>query len=247
MAPGTDFSTSVGALLEEYKTLRTEILARLDLQHKNMNVLVLLVSAITGFLVKYAADNGVSGAGETLVNNQIVTLVPLAALAINVFLWRHADHDVGIIDAASYLEQRLRPAIVGQLGPGQYLGFEEFLAKRRLARSRRPSRLVSLGNENVTMFLLLAVFIAAGWCVYLSGPESAGNAHGVFSVLLFLASTLSVFSLVIAFVVGAGYLGILLSPGVDGPAPNPAATATVAAGESEDAESGAPAADAPAP
>ncbi len=192
-------------MLEEYKSLRAEILARFDLQQKNMNVLVVLISAITGFLVKYADEHGLSGAGATLVNDQIVTLVPLAALSINVFVWRHADHDVGIIDAACYVEQRLRPAIVRTLGHGQYLGYETFLSERRRGRSRCASRLVSLGNENVTMFLLLGIFLAAGWCVSLSSPGSAANAHGVFNVLLYLASALTVFSLVISFVVGSNY------------------------------------------
>lgn len=213
VATADQLATSISTLLEEYKALRAEILARLDLQHKNMNVLVVLVSAITGFLVKYAGEHGVSGHGATLVNNQIVTLVPLAALSINVFLWRHADHDVGIIDAACYLEQRLRPAIVDGLGPGQYLGYEAFLSEHRRGRSRDANRLVSLGNENVTMFLLLAFFLAAGWCVHLTSTGSAGNAHGVFNVLLYLASALTVFSLAISFIVGANYLRILPSPG----------------------------------
>jgi hypothetical protein len=212
VAKADHLATSIGTLLEEYKALRAEILARLDLQHKNMNVLVALVSAITGFLVKYASDHGLSGHGATLVNSQIVTLVPLAALSINVFLWRHADHDVGIIDAACYLEQRLRPAIVSELGPGRYLGYETFLSERRRGRRRHASRLVSLGNENVSMFVLLAIFLAAGWCVRLTSPGGAGNAHGVFNVLLYLASGLTVFSLVISFVVGFNYMRILPVP-----------------------------------
>jgi hypothetical protein len=203
---------SVGTLLEEYKTLRTEILARLDLQHKNMNVLVVLISAITGFLLKYAGEHGLSGDGATLVNNQVITLVPLAALSINVFLWRHTDHDVGIIDAASYLEQRLRPALLDKLGPGQYLGYEAFLSKRRERRSRRMSRLVSLGNENVTMFVLLAIFLAGGWCIRLTSPDGAGSAHDVFTVLLYLATTLTAFSLAISLAVGRYYKQILPPP-----------------------------------
>jgi hypothetical protein len=145
------------------------------------------------------------------VNNQIVTLVPLAALSVNVFLWRHADHDIGIIDAASYLEQRLRPAIMNSLAPGQYLGYETFLSERRQGRSRHASRLVSLGNENTTMFLLLAIFLAAGWCILITTPSGAGNAHGVFDALLILASVLTVFSLVISLVVGADYKRIVPS------------------------------------
>ncbi len=230
MATADHLATSIGTLLEEYKTLRAEILARLDLQHKNMNVLVVLISAITGFLVKYAGEHGLSGDGATLVNDQIVTLVPLAALSINVFLWRHTDHDVGIIDAACYLEQRLRPAIADRLGPGQYLGYETFLSERRKGRSRHVSRLVSLGNENVTMFVLLAIFLAAGWCVHLASPHSAGNAHGVFTALLYLVSTLTAFSLAISLIVGRNYLQILPSPAPAEPVGVAAAPPTIAEG-----------------
>ncbi|HET6507369.1 MAG TPA: hypothetical protein VFG42_11330 [Baekduia sp.] len=205
MADPEQVSTSVNALLEEYKALRAEILMRLDLQHKNMNLLLALVSAITGFLVKFANDHGVSGSGATLVHSEIVILVPLAALSINVFLWRHSDHDVAIIDAASYVERRLKKAVVTSLGSGPYLGYEDFLSKRRRERGRQATRLVSLGNENVTMFFLLAIFLAAGWLIRLSNSSHAANAHEVFDVLLYLASALAIFSLAISILVGGAY------------------------------------------
>ncbi len=234
MATADQLASSVGTLLDEYRALRAEILARLDLQHKNMNVLVVLISAVTGFLVKYASDHGLSGAGETLVNSQIVTLVPLAALPINVFLWRHADHDIGIIDAANYLERRLRPAIVDKLGPGQYLGYESFLSECRRERSRRVTRLVSLGNENVTMFLLLTIFLAAGWCIHFTTPGSAGSAHGVFNALLYLALTLTLFSLAISFIVGVNYLRIQPSRPADAPKEDAAGEGPVAPATDQD-------------
>jgi len=201
----TTAARRTSVLLEEYKELGAEIRARIDLQHRNMNVLVVLVTAVTGYLVKYASDHGLGGTASSLAHSELVVLISLTTLVINVFLWRHLDHDVNVIDKAAYVNTVLRPALLQHAGPGPLLGFERFLHERRAARPRRWGPFLVFGKEDVPMFVLLIMYLLAGWYLRLHVPQHAGEARAVFDALLYVGSALTVISLAMAIAVGREY------------------------------------------
>ena len=196
----------VSALTDEYKELTAEIRIRIDLQQRNMNVLVILLTAITGYLVAYAGDHGLDTHG--VADSEVLLLVALAPVLINLFIWRHVDHDVNIIDKAAYINRVLRPALTECTGGKPVLGFEEFLHHRRRARPRRVGPFLDFGKEDVPMFFLLVTFLAAGWLVRFTVHSRAGEARTIFDVTLYMGTALLFVSLIMAILVGTGYRNV---------------------------------------
>lgn len=79
-------------LLDEYKELSSDIRTRVDLQHRNVNLLVVLMTAITGYLFNYWNDHGLQHGADALVRSEVAALIVVAPLFASVFVWRHLDH-----------------------------------------------------------------------------------------------------------------------------------------------------------
>jgi hypothetical protein len=201
----------VTTMLEELKDLDAEIRLRIDLQHRNMNVLVVILTAVTGFLMKYVSENGLAA----LAVSELVVLIAMVPFIINVFLWRHLDHDVNIIDKASYIHGVLRPRVAAQLGGAEVLDFESHLHARRQTRSRRFGPFLNVGKEDLPMFLFLGIYLLSGWYIRTQSGGHAGSAHAVFDAFLYLGTLLSLLSVLMAVGVGNEYRK------VGGPADSP--------------------------
>lgn len=205
MTDSDNTASRVSVMLDEYKEVGTETRTRIDLQHRNMNVLVVLVTAVTGYLVKYASEHGGAGHGASLAHSEIAILVALVPVVTNVFLWRHLDHDVNIIDKAAYVRTVLRPTLVKSLDGHSVLDFESFLHFRRGLRPQRWGPFLALGQEDIPMFLILVAYLGASWYLLLQVQHHAGSGHDVFDGLVYAGTLLTVISAVMAIGVGREY------------------------------------------
>lgn len=205
MARGPADSSRITILLEEYKELGQEIRLRINLQQTNMNVLIVLVTAITGYLLTDAADHGLNTGHTSLVQSPLVTLVALTPLAINIFLWRHLDHDANIIDKAAYINSVLRPEMMKLTGGSPVLGFEVFLHHRRKSRPNRLGPFLALGQDHMPMFILAGVYLAFGWYVRFSVRGHAGDFQTAFDILLYVSTILTIISAAMGNAVGHEY------------------------------------------
>lgn len=206
-------SLLLSTLLEEYKELCSDIRARVDLQHRNVNLLVVFMTAVTGYLFNYWNDHGLDDGANSLLRSEIAALIAVAPLFANVFVWRHLDHDQNIIDKSLYIDTAIRPAVAECTGGVQVLGWERFLRERRRNRPPRIGPLVLLGNEHVTMLLFVAAYVFAGW--YVRGvADHAGEAKQLFDVLIYVASALFLLSLVMSVITAFAYgrLGARATP-----------------------------------
>jgi hypothetical protein len=189
-------------LLTEYQEITAEIRLRIELQQRNMNVFVVLVTAISGYLITYASDHSL----QKLYSNEIVILAVLVPIMANIFIWRHFDHDANIIDKARYVVREIRPALqclVG--GSNSVLGFENYLQGTRRTRVRRFSPFLAFGQESIPMFVLLSLFLAGCWYVRTDVAGYAGHASVTFTVLLAVGSAATPFSLLMAAMVSRDY------------------------------------------
>jgi hypothetical protein len=204
MADTDQNALRVSVMLEEFKELGAEVRTRIELQHRNMNVFLVLVTAVTGYLVKFASDHGLDETAESLVHNDLLALAALVIPVANVFLWRQLDHDVNIIDKTAYVNEVLRPDMIDAVG-GDILGFETFLHERRSTRTYRLGPFLALGKEDVPIFLVTGIYLVAGWYLRLHVPDHAGAAQGLFDILLYVGSGLTLVSLWMAIAVGREY------------------------------------------
>jgi hypothetical protein len=115
------------------------------------------------------------------------------------------DHDVNILDKAAYINEVLRPALSKLTGPAPVLGFEKFLSRRRQMRTRRVGPLLDIGREDIPMFLLLFAYLGGSWYVRVAVSEYAGEGAGIYDALLYLASIVSIISVVMSILIGANY------------------------------------------
>jgi len=209
----------VSVMLEEFKELGAEVRTRIELQHRNMNVFLVLVTAVTGYLVKYASDHGLDETAESLIHSDLLVLAALVIPVANVFLWRQLDHDVNIIDKTAYVNGVLRPDMIDAVG-GDILGFETFLHERRSTRTYRLGPFLALGKEDVPIFLVTGIYLIADWYLRLHVPGHAGPAHELFDILLYVGSGLTIVSLWMATAVGREY-ATLGKIGLEGRASKP--------------------------
>jgi hypothetical protein len=199
-------------LMGEYGEASVAIRDRIDLQHRNMNVLVLLCVGVSGYLVQYATMHGLDTGQDALTRTPLTTLVVLLAVVVNLFVWRHLDHDVNILDTASYVNDVLRPAIREVVEADPVLSWEAFLHDRRLGRRRRFGPLLDLGKDDVPQLVLATTFLTVGWTERLTVGQPGGQAHLMFDMLLAVASVLTPVSVWMAVAVGRAYRTVGMSP-----------------------------------
>jgi hypothetical protein len=205
MPRGTADSQHVTILLEEYKELGAENRLRINLQQSNMNVLIVLVTAVTGYLATYVTDHGLNSGRTSLVLSPVVTLVVLTPVVINIFLWRHLDHDVNIIDKAGYMNSVLRPELTKITGGEPVLAFEVYLHHRRKSRPRKLGPFLAFGQDHVPMFILAGAYLAFGWYIRLAVSGHAGEFQTTFDYMLYAGTLLTIVSITMGNAVGREY------------------------------------------
>jgi hypothetical protein len=205
MVDGGKRQASIDVLLDEYKELGAEVRMRIDLQQRNMNVLIVLVTAISGYILSYSADHGIAVGAESLIHSPTVLLIPLVPFAVNAFLWRHVDHDANIIDKAGYISNVLRPKIESEVGDAAVLGFESYLHVRRLSRGQRLGPLVDLAHEDLPMYMLLATFLSVGWYIRVASSDYVRDLYLVYDLLLYGGTLLTCISAAMAFAIRGEY------------------------------------------
>jgi hypothetical protein len=184
-APDSD-ERAVEILMEEMRSHGGDIRNRVDLQHKNFNVFIVLTTALTGYLVNYWNDHGLQDGPAALLHSEIVLLILLVPLFACVFAWRHADHDANIIDDAAYVEMAISPKLRRYAADEELLRWEEFLRERRVKRMRRVGPVAMFATEPVIMALIATLYLFAGWYLRIDHAAHAGEAEQWFDVLLYV-------------------------------------------------------------
>jgi hypothetical protein len=215
--------------MEEMRSHAGDIRNRVDLQHKNFNVFIVLTTALTGYLINYWNDHGLQDGSAALLHSEIILLVLLVPLFACVFAWRHADHDANIIDDAAYVETVVCPKLRSYAEDQELLRWEAFLRRRRIQRMRRVGPVAMFSTEPVIMALIAVIFLFAGWYLRLDQTAYAGEAERLFDVLLYVDTLIFAISIYISAATAFGGYADLGSPidpreaagaGQDGAVPN---------------------------
>jgi hypothetical protein len=214
-APGSD-ERAVEILMEEMRGHAGDIRNRVELQHKNFNVFIVLTTALTGYLVNYWNDHGLQRGGDALLHSEIVLLILLIPLFACVFAWRHADHDANIIDDAAYVEMTINPKLRRYAADQELLRWEEFLRQRRVRRMRRVGPVSMFATEPVIMALIAALYLFAGWYLRIDHTAHAGEAEHWFNVLLYVDTFLFAISVYVGAATAFWGYSELGSPGKQG-------------------------------
>jgi hypothetical protein len=171
--------------LEEYKILSSDIMKRIDLQHKNLSLHLVFLSAIAGYLFNYGIKNGF----KSITDSEILILVAIAPLVSQVFTWRHIDHDSNIIDKANYIETVVSRNLNRLLKQNGLLGFERYLDRSRKRRVGSVGLFALLGNDHAITITYALVYLTLGWFIIFQYDPSAAGLKTAF-VLLMIVSTL---------------------------------------------------------
>jgi len=118
--------------LEEYKTLRNEILSRIDFRQRVINYQLIFTGIISTLFLNYLKLDNLSD------NNPDVTFVKLFLLLSPIFYyafsWSFASHDIIIATLAKYINKELRPRIIKlcKISKNQnILGWDDYLNNDR--------------------------------------------------------------------------------------------------------------------
>jgi hypothetical protein len=183
----TDYhEAQLNACLEEYKVLSSDIQARVDLQHRNFNLFLVVASGFIGYAVDYSSKNGVA----SFQASQVALVLVIVPLVAQLFLWRHYDHDANIIDKALYIDTILRPRLAILSREEGALGFESFLRQERLRRPFRMGPVVILGSEVLGIATYCLLILAGAWYVRVDFRGRAGALGEVYDILLYLDSAM---------------------------------------------------------
>jgi len=149
--------------LDEYKVLAADVQNRVTLQQTLMNYLLILVSAslvaFTGLLKDQLYSQYEAG---------MRIAVMVLPILFSFFVWRHANHDLNIIDKASYINKVIRPNLIVLTGDASLLGWDRYVDVRRKQR-RRYGFLMLLSGEHTFyllfsfLSLLAAIYAFWGW------------------------------------------------------------------------------------
>jgi hypothetical protein len=159
-----DKSEALKVWLEEYKALSADIQNRVTLQHGLMNFLLLIVSASAVVIGSVLKDNLIHQ-----YQSEIKLLLMVLPILFFFFVWRHANHDLNIIDKAAYINHTLRPNVVAITGDASVLGFERFLERARQRRHIDFGALIWWGGEHSFHLIFSAIALVGAFAAFLSG------------------------------------------------------------------------------
>ena len=168
----------------EYDAHRSTIRNHIELQQKNVNLGIVVMSAFSGYLFNYWSRNSLQQIEET----EIALIFVLAPLLGLIFVFRHINHDIIIVEVAEYIQKVVRPKLVEKYADRDLLGYEDFLASQRMRRYKRFGPFWLLGAEHIVLFGGAASFMVAAWGIYLTNERYAGEASVLYRWMLFIDS-----------------------------------------------------------
>jgi hypothetical protein len=180
----------VAIWVEEFKKLNDGIRARIELQQKNGQAALVFVAGIITFLASSASSS--KEKFSELAEQPIVLLFPLVSVVVSIFVLRHLNHDLGIIDRVSYIESVIRPKLVLAVADPDILGFESYMVQRRQSS---VGRIRLLGSEHVILLALDILFLMVATWIYIEYDIFASV-----SVLYWVLLILGALSLVVTVI-----------------------------------------------
>lgn len=171
-------ATRFDLLKRQYEDMSGAIRFRVEIQQKNSQANILLVSAATGYLLTLVSQRGLQG----FIESEMVVLLPAVSLISLIFLIRHIDHEVNITDYAHYVETYIRPRMTQEVGV-DWMDFEDYLGARRERRYFGVDFLMILGNEAAIIGLPFLLYLGAAISVILNFRVYAGNIGSVYQSL----------------------------------------------------------------
>ncbi|OHB57079.1 MAG: hypothetical protein A2173_04090 [Planctomycetes bacterium RBG_13_44_8b] len=183
--------------MEEYKTLRDEILKRIEFQHNFLNYYLIALGIV-------------ASAGATIAvtfnDDNISKIMPWFLLGspwvFFFFSWSFSNEDIMIVCSARYINQVLRPKITAILKGRKILEFEDFLYQERNIRRNFLIVPIFVGEYILLPPIVLIVIYSA---YYLT--STCGNDWGK---VLFVVDIFAVLiTIVLRIIAGINYNRIL--------------------------------------
>jgi len=119
---------SIDIILEEYKTLRQEILIRLDQQNRLSHYAVVLFSiflTVTALII----NSGINTQKENL--GLIISILLLSAIPFIMLVWAYQETNFFVSRIGQYINKFLVPLVNINSNKVKMLMWEDFLARRR--------------------------------------------------------------------------------------------------------------------
>lgn len=153
-------SQKLNVHLEEYKTLSTQILKRVEFQQKLLNYQLVAAGIVATIGVRFIGLD----AGVIINSVSARYFLLLSPLVFLFFSWSFSNHDIMIVSLARYINKELRKKIQCLLQGEEVFSFEEFLQQERQIRGEKFGILPVLGEEYllplVVPGILLTIYIA---------------------------------------------------------------------------------------
>ncbi|MEA1995661.1 MAG: hypothetical protein U9N18_05895 [Campylobacterota bacterium] len=129
--------------LEEYKTLSSQILKRVDFQQRLLNYQLIVTGIIATVGIKLLTLDYTIPINATLAQYFLL----LSPMLFYFFSWSFSNHDTMIVSIARYINVDLRPRIKELVGGKDILRFENFLQNERMHRAKIFGILPVFGEE----------------------------------------------------------------------------------------------------
>jgi len=144
--------------IEEYKSLRDDILKRTEFQERIINYNIIIIGAFFAFL----------GSHETPKQyNFLILITPLIFYALG---WLYAINDNSTVQAAKYINKYLRPKLIKLLDDPSLLGYENYLYEDRTKFKKSTFGKIYTSIQSIfsviipTCILLYFGYINEGFC-----------------------------------------------------------------------------------
>ena len=178
----------VSCWLEDFKSLAGDIGSRVKLQHGLLNFQILVTVGLAGFLVALIKDGN-----KCIYDDEVKFIILLFPLVFCFFAWRHLNHDVNIIDKATYIYNVIRPNLVNLCGDNKLFGFEMFLEKCRKERTKKFGFLIWLGGEHFIHILFSMILLLLGYATFMLSPGKFVIASNINEFIWFISQDVLLF------------------------------------------------------
>lgn len=156
------------AQLEEYRSLRTEILHRIELQYRITNYAIVLFAGILTVVVSII--------GSKIIGRNLYFIILVIPWFFYIFALAYREQDFLIANLSRYINTELTPKIASTFGVNddKVFGWEQFLRRKakwsKVDLIRANSRYTFLFLPNL-VFLLMFLYLTlplecSGWAIY---------------------------------------------------------------------------------
>lgn len=184
---------------EMIKLAGEAIRLRVDLQHRNTQIALVLTTGVMTALLAFWSDKGL----DQLVASPLLLLVPGIVVIQTAFMLRFLNHEDNMVDYWLYLDEVIRPRVTAETGR-DLVDLRSYLAAKRY-RFRGVLSLTTLfGNDGFILLFTSLPFLAAGWAARLLATERAGIAW-LFDFLLYTATVLVAMHFVLGLLIASRY------------------------------------------